>query len=84
MVDAKTNANGRHIPPAKRIALVDLPPLLPRRPDGARVDFSTVWEWATTGPLSDRLPTTIYGTVRYTTLAAALEFLYRRQRKDKP
>lgn len=62
------------------IRLVDLPVHLPRRPDGARVDFSTVWEWAATGPESDRLATTVVRGWRYTTLAAVAEFLARRPR----
>jgi len=59
------------------IRLVDLPARLPRRGDGARVDFSTVWEWATSGPDAHRLATTIAGGQRYTTLAAVGEFLDR-------
>ena len=61
------------------IRLVDLPARLPRRADGARVDFSTVWGWVTTGPETDRLATILIGDIPHTTDAAVAEFLARHQ-----
>ena len=62
----------------KPILLSDLPHILPRRDDGAKVDFSTIWAWATAGPPDRRLETTIIAGTRYTTIAAARAFLARR------
>jgi len=56
------------------IRLVDLPRLLPRRPDGAMIDFSTVWSWATAGRPRP-LATAIVDGERCATLSDALEFL---------
>ena len=60
--------------PDTPILLAKIPNRL-RRADGARVDFSTIWEWATTGPVENRLPTSNRHGLLYTTINAARAYM---------
>ncbi|MCK4624356.1 MAG: DUF1580 domain-containing protein [Phycisphaerae bacterium] len=68
------------------IAIKDVPDKLPRR-NGKKVNFSTVWRWATKGysPKNVRifLETTLIGRCRYTSRQALRRFNRRRNALDQ-